>query len=223
GVAAGPPGSSGRLQEISACVRDGSLRPGPAGGAAPAVPDAASPASFSAAGVATAGRRWCTECLVSGPAIDRRRLREALAGLGDSLVIAGGRRRARVHVHVDDPEAVFRIAAGFGAVAGRKADDMFSQQASARGGARTVAIVTDSAADLPEDVLAALDIHVVPARIHFGDHSYLDKVSLDTAEFYRMMATSAVHPTTSQPPPGDFRRLYQILGSHHPGIISIHL
>ncbi|MEI2420847.1 DegV family protein, partial [Arthrospira platensis SPKY2] len=32
-----------------------------------------------------------------------------------------------------------------------------------------------------------------------------------------------VHPTTSQPPPGDFRRLYQILGSHHAGIVSIHI
>src|SRR5690606_27965972 len=80
-VDAGAQGFVDLLQGITDYVRDGSLRTGPAGGAAPAVPDAASPASFSAAGVATAGRRWCTECLVSGPAIDRRRLREALAGL----------------------------------------------------------------------------------------------------------------------------------------------
>ena len=222
-VDAGAQGFVDLLQGVTDYVRHGSLRAGPASGDSLAMPDAVSAAPFFDAGVEAAGRRWCTECLISGPAIDRRRLREALAGLGDSLVIAGGRKRARVHVHVDDPEAVFRIAAGFGAVENRKADDMHSQQASARGGARTVAIVTDSAADLPEDMLASLDIHVVPVRIHFGDHSYLDKVSLDTADFYRMMATSALHPTTSQPPPGDFRRLYQILGSHHPGIISIHL
>jgi hypothetical protein len=33
--------------------------------------------------------RWCTECLVSDAALDTARLREALAGLGSSLVIAG--------------------------------------------------------------------------------------------------------------------------------------
>ena len=68
-------------------------------------------------------------------------------------------------------------------------------------------VVTDSAADLPEELLTSMDIHTVPVRIHFGAHSYLDKVSLDTSEFYRLMAESDVHPTTSQPPPGDFRRL----------------
>lgn len=71
--------------------------------------------------------------------------------------------------------------------------------------------------------MSSLDVHMVPARIHFGERSYLDKVSLDSAEFYRMMAAGPVHPTTSQPPPGDFRRLYQILASHHAGVVSIHI
>jgi uncharacterized protein len=179
--------------------------------------------SFHAADTDTSADRWCTECLISAPSLDRRRLREALAGLGSSLVIAGGMTRVRVHIHVNEPEAVFRTAAEFGAVEGRKADDMRSQQASARAGGRAVAIVIDSAGDLPEDVLSSLDIHMVPVRIHFGARSYLDKISLEPAEFYRLMAESDVHPTTSQPPSGDFRRLYQVLGSHHPGILSIHI
>src|SRR5690606_18077922 len=48
-VDAGAQGFVDLLQGITDYVRDGSLRTGPAGGAAPAVPDAASPASFSAA------------------------------------------------------------------------------------------------------------------------------------------------------------------------------
>ncbi len=225
-VDAGAQGFVDLLQGITDFVRHGSLRAGPdADGPAPPTA-AAAPASFF--GVEgdlgdDTGRRWCTECLVRGEAIDHRRLREALAGLGSSLVIAGGKTRARIHIHVDEPEAVFRIAETFGAVDGRKADDMLSQQSAARAGARRVAVVTDSAADLPEALLTGMEIHTVPVRIHFGDRSYLDKVSLDTGEFYRMMADSEVHPTTSQPPPGDFRRLYQILGSHHAGIVSIHI
>jgi uncharacterized protein len=221
-VDAGAQGFVDLLQGITDFMRHGSLRAGPDASDHAALEQAAAE-SYHEAVADGAGHRWCTECLVSAPALDRRRMREALTGLGSSLVIAGGRQKVRVHIHADDPEAVFRVAAGFGDVADRKADDMLRQQASARAGARTVAIVTDSAADLPEDVLSSLYIHMVPARIHIGARSYLDKVSLDAREFYRLMAESAVHPTTSQPPPGDFRRLYQILGSHHAGIISIHV
>ena len=221
-VDAGAQGFVDLLQGVTEFVRSGSLRSGPDAGE-PAMLEVEAAEPPFAAEAEGGAQRWCTECLVSGESIDRHRLREALAGLGSSLVIAGGARRARVHVHVDDPDAVFRIAAGFGEVSGQKADDMQAQQASAAAATRKVAVVIDSAADLPEELLNGLDIHVVPVRIHFGERSYLDKVSLETGEFYRMMAASAVHPTTSQPPPGDFRRLYQILGSHHSGIVSIHI
>jgi DegV family protein with EDD domain len=220
-VDAGAQGFVDLLQGVTDFVRHGSLRGGDIGPPAIALPDESQEANFFDAGD-NSGHRWCTECLLSGE-LDRRHLREALAGLGSSLVIAGGTRRARVHIHTDDPEEVFRIAGGFGEVTGKKADDMQAQQVAARSGAGTVAVVTDSAADLPEELLTSMDIHTVPVRIHFGERSYLDKVSLDTGEFYRMMAESEIHPTTSQPPPGDFRRLYQILASHHAGIVSIHV
>ena len=221
-VDAGAQGFVDLLQGAMDFMQHGSLRAAPdarmTAGTARFVPE-----SFFHTAADATEHRWCTECLVLGEALDRRLLREALAGLGSSLVIAGGKTRARIHIHVDDPEQLFCIAAGFGAVEGRKADDMHAQQSATRAGARQVAVVTDSAADLPEELLTSMDIHVVPVRVHFGERSYLDKVSLDTGEFYRMMADGPVHPTTSQPPPGDFRRLYQILGSHCAGIVSIHI
>lgn len=221
-VDAGAQGFVDLLHGVTDFVREGSLRTETAEELSTAATASHGDAYLSGARQ-DATHRWCTECLVSGEALERRKLREAMAGLGSSLVIAGGRKRARIHVHTDDPEAVFRAAARFGEVTARKADDMHSQQSAARAGAATVAIVTDSAADLPEDLLTSLEIHLVPVRIHFGSRSYLDKISLDTREFYREMQANPVHPTTSQPPPGDFRRLYQILGSHHAGIVSLHV
>lgn len=226
-VDAGAQGFVYLLEGVVEFMRSGSLRGArSAAGADPGGPPQASGVSPGLApgqDAPGAGPRWCTECLVVAENLDRRRLREAFAGLGSSLVIAGGTTRARIHIHADDPAAVFRTAARFGTVEARKADDMRLQQGALRAGGHTVAIVTDSAGDLPEELLTSLNIHVVPARIHFGARSYLDKVSLGTAEFYRLMAESPIHPTTSQPPPGDFRRLYQVLGSHHAGIVSIHL
>lgn len=168
--------------------------------------------------------RWCTECTITGGAIDRRRLREEASALGSSLVIAGSQAKVRLHIHTNEPPNVFALAARHGTVAGEKADDMRRQQEMAHHASRRrVAVVTDSAADLPESVLEQLDIHVVPVRVHFGTQSYLDKVGLSSEAFFRMLATNPVHPKTSQPPPGDFRRAFEFLGSHYPAIVYVGL
>ena len=192
-------------------------------------PEVGQLAVVDASAIETAGSeedleyRWCTECIVSGTAVDRRRLRESLSALGGSLVIAGLAHKARVHIHANDPAEVFRIAAQFGTVAGEKADDMQRQQRSAHAKNRRVAIVTDSAADIPEDEMDRLDIHMVPARVHFGDRSYLDKVGITSEEFFGAIERGPHHPKTSQPPPGDFRRRFEFLASHYDAVLSINL
>jgi len=175
-----------------------------------------------APGGAEGEHRYCTECVVEGEGVDQRHLREALAALGSSLVIAGTRRKLRIHVHTNEPAQVFAVAGRFGTLSAQKADDMHRQaQAVHRDAARRVAIVSDSAADIPEELLERLDVHIVPARVHFGSRSHLDKLSLSPQEFWHEMATSTVHPQTSQPPPGDFRRLYEFLASHYARIVSL--
>ena len=168
--------------------------------------------------------RYCVECMVSGENIDRRRLREEAARLGSSLVVAGTRRKVRLHLHLNEPQQLFGLAARHGVVSSEKADDLQRQQEMAHHDARRrVAVVTDSAADLPDSVLEALDIHMVPVRISFGARSYLDKVGLSPAEFFRELATNPVHPKTSQPPPGDFRRAFEFAGSHYDAVVYIGL
>ena len=178
-----------------------------------------------AVGEASPGEhRFCTECLIVGEALEARRIRERLSTMGSSLVVGGSQRKVRVHIHTDEPERVFSLAMQFGRVSGEKADDMQKQAAAAhhaRG--RRVAIVIDSAADLPDSLLERLELHVVPVRVHFGNRSYLDKVSLSAEEFYREIERGAEHPKTSQPPPGDFRRMYEFLASHFEGVVSISL
>jgi hypothetical protein len=100
---------------------------------------------------------------------------------------------------------------------------MQRQQHSAHLAGRRVAIVTDSAADIPEDELDRLDIHLVPLRVNFGEHSYLDKVSLSPEEFFAELRSNPAHPKTSQPPPGDFRRQFEFLASHFESVVSINI
>ncbi len=167
--------------------------------------------------------RWCSECLLVGEGLDRAGLRAAMGELGSScVVIAGSHTRLRLHAHVANPSAMFEVAARFGRVEGAKADDMHAQARTAAG-AVAVAVITDSAADLPESEMQRLNVHMVPARVNFGDQDYLDKVGLSTAEFYRKLRTELVLPRTSQPPPGDFRRQFEFLLSHHRELVYVGL
>jgi len=108
-------------------------------------------------------------------------------------------------------------------VTAEKADDMHRQERSLTADGRHVAIVTDSAADLPPEVLDEFGIQIVPLRVNFGTRSYLDKTGLKPADFYRELRQSSEHPRTSQPPPGDFRRAFELLSSHFDAVVAISL
>jgi len=167
--------------------------------------------------------RFCTECIVTGTNINRRKLREALAELGDSLVLAGTKRKAKIHIHVDEPETVFDVAREYGEVSAQKADDMHRQQHATHGDKQRFAVIVDSAADITDDDMESHDIHMVPCRIQFGEHGYLDKVGITIDEFYSELEGNPHHPSTSQPSPGDFRRQFQFLASHFDDVISINV
>ncbi len=168
-------------------------------------------------------RRWCSECLLLGGELDRERLRVALEAAGaDSIVIAGGSSRLRVHAHAARPQDVFDACAALGVVEAMKADDMLRQQVSAASGLR-VAIVTDSAADLPDAIAERYAIGVVPVRVDLDGRDYMDKVGLSTHEFYQRMARSQQLPRTSQPPPGDFSRQFELALAHHAQVLYVGL
>jgi hypothetical protein len=86
-----------------------------------------------------------------------------------------------------------------------------------------IALVTDSACDLPREILDAYQIHVVPLSLLVDGVEYLDGLTVSPREFHGMVRTAKHHPTTSQPPAATFHRLYSYLSSHYDSIIAIHL
>ncbi len=87
-----------------------------------------------------------------------------------------------------------------------------------------IRIVTDSTCDLPDEVIEALNITVVPLYINVGDQGYLDNVDISRTDFYENLPHYSTHPTTGTPGIDTFLKIYTDLA--HEGasaIISIHI
>ena len=169
--------------------------------------------------------RFCTECLIEGDNLDMDELKGKLQALGDSLIVIGGTRKARIHIHSNQPQSVFEIAAQYGRIAKSKAEDMQHQhhEAVQETPADTIALVTDSTCDLPQEVLDKYHVHVIPVTVQVGDKSYKDRIEITPAEFCQMMETTNHKLLTSQPAPALFKETYNQLSSTHSEILSIHI
>ena len=150
--------------------------------------------------------QFCTEVLIQGTAFPpANQVRAQLRQFGGSIVVAEAMDVLKIHVHTDEPKAVFQYAERWGTVQGTKAEDMRVQHRRlSHETRRAVAVVTDSSADLPDSLLDRHGIALVPLQVMFGDETFLDRVELTPVEFYRRLRTSTKVPTTSQPAPAEF-------------------
>ncbi len=88
----------------------------------------------------------------------------------------------------------------------------------------SVAVVTDSTADIPSSLVEQHGVTTVPAFVRFGNEEFRDGVDIGTEDFYSRLARDKdVFPTTSQPSPGDFKTVYDGLLEEHDEIISIQI
>lgn len=76
---------------------------------------------------------------------------------------------------------------------------------------KKVAIITDSSAYLPRDLVDDLGIYVVPLTLHWDGKSYRDGEEIEAVEFYDRLAQSDSIPTTSQTTVGEFSQLFKRL------------
>jgi DegV family protein with EDD domain len=157
--------------------------------------------------------RFCTEALVRGNDLpDQAEVRGSLRARGDSMIVIRSDDVLKVHIHTDEPQEVFSYLKGLGDLVTHKAEDMGAQyDAAERASAshltlvrRPVGILTDSAADLSEEIIRAHGIQVVPMMLVDGDDVYRDGVDMTAERFHKMLASQERLPTTSQPPPAAF-------------------
>ena len=157
--------------------------------------------------------RFCTEALVRGNDLpDQAEVRGSLRARGDSMIVIRSDDVLKVHIHTDEPEEVFSFLKGLGDLVTHKAEDMGAQYDAVERASgshlalarRPVGVLTDSAADLSEEIVRAHGIQVVPMMLVDGDEVYRDGVDVTPERFHKMLGSQVRLPTTSQPPPASF-------------------
>ncbi len=87
-----------------------------------------------------------------------------------------------------------------------------------------IAVVTDSASDLPAGLAGRHQVSIVPAIIVLGDRSFKDGEGMSREAFYEQLPAMKIPPTTAAPSSGSFESLYQRLFDEGADrIVSIHL
>ncbi|WP_377887703.1 DegV family protein [Alkalihalobacillus sp. R86527] len=88
---------------------------------------------------------------------------------------------------------------------------------------KTVAVVTDSTAYIPSDILDEYDITMIPLSVIFGNESYLEEKEIKAEEFFDHIRNDEDLPKTSQPSIGSFVEAYEKLSQNHEEVITITL
>ncbi|HNW52924.1 MAG TPA: DegV family protein [Bacteroidales bacterium] len=170
--------------------------------------------------------RYCCEAMLAldlHPGETKNSVRDAIANMGDSMVVAGSEKRLRIHIHSDEPIKLFETISKKASITYQKVDDMIMQKEMSHNRKWPIALITDSTCDLPQDILEKYQITMVPLTLQFGASLFLDRTTIANEQFYNQLESSPQYPTTSQPAYKDFINKYSYLSSHYNSTIGIHL
>jgi DegV family protein with EDD domain len=86
-----------------------------------------------------------------------------------------------------------------------------------------IAIVTDSTADIPEEITEKYQIGVIPNYVIIDGKSLRDGLDISRKEFYEMLPGMNPLPTTAAASSGEYEEMYaQMLRKHARHVLSIH-
>lgn len=165
--------------------------------------------------------RYCTEATLISGGLDKEILLKSLRKLGDSLLVSHVRNGFKIHLHTNQPAVFFEEMAQLGLPTQGKVDDMFLQEAVRRQRKRTVAVLSDSIADLPEEYKLEQQIHTLPLSVLMGGVAYIDKRSIDPVRVFSYIDSHKDFPGTSLPDPGRVRMQLEELATQYDSVLVI--
>lgn len=165
--------------------------------------------------------RYCTEAMIEGTDLNMDLIRDELEELGVSLIVAGNKTKMRIHIHTNNPEKLFFSLKQYGKILFQKVDDMKRQYETLYSRNSDIAIVTDSIADLPKELMDKHQIHLMPLNLLIENSNYLDKLTITPSYFYDLMDSLDSYPSSSQPTVVEAENLLKRLANNYKSILVI--
>jgi len=84
-----------------------------------------------------------------------------------------------------------------------------------------IAIVVDSTAYIPQELVEKYNLHVIPQLLNWEGESLRDNVDITPDQFYTRLGQAKSMPTTSQPSAGEFYEFFQKVAESADAILAI--
>ena len=84
-----------------------------------------------------------------------------------------------------------------------------------------VAIVTDSSACLPEELVSKYGIEIIPMEFVHEGKVYRDQIDITPAQFYELLSKARELPTTSAPSPGTYFEVFSRVAERAKAILVV--
>jgi DegV family protein with EDD domain len=88
---------------------------------------------------------------------------------------------------------------------------------------RSIALVTDSTAYMPPELLEQYGIYVVPNVVNWGTETYRDGVDISAKAFFERLKKDPVLPTTAVASIGEFHDIYAKAAQEAEAVLGVHL
>ena len=165
--------------------------------------------------------RYCCEALIIGEGISHPQLKEELAGLGSSMIVAGNPKKTKIHLHANDPGKLFMALRKYGMITQQKVDDMKNQYDLVHNRRHTIGLITDSIADLPPEFVEDHQIQVIPINLQIEGSNFLDKRTISPQQLFSLLDGLEQYPTSSQPSVKAVRQTLEFMKDKFDSVIMI--
>lgn len=165
--------------------------------------------------------QYCTEAILKNSSISKQDLLLCLNKEGDCAAVIGTNDLLKIHFHTDNPIHLFNTLYKQGTIKYPKVDDIQRQYEIQFARKHTIAMVTDSSADLPQALLDKYQIHTVTLNIHISEHDVLDKYCFEPNSFYNQLQQFTDYPKTSCIPPHKVKPFLSRLPTHYDHVLIL--
>ena len=165
--------------------------------------------------------RYCTETVLKNALISQQQLLTQLNQQGDCAAVIGINELFKIHLHTDNPAHLFSTLYKLGTIKYPKVEDMHRQYQMQFARKHAIALVTDSSADLPKELLDNYQIHSIALNIHIGEHDFLDKYSFEPNSFYNHLQHITHYPKTSCVNPSKVKQYLSKLLTHYENVLIL--